>query len=322
MIRINWNVTELQGGAAVFSATLSDPTGAWGVRRLDTLDSVVEAGTPLAETSISNGMQFTYEFAEPEPQLEYEYYIKVVETVQGFDNTYYVNGRVSGAADAFDPHTLGGVRRLLVDISGRADLVRDAANGDYANIGLANFYINEGQRWLDRRLPHHKTVSRLYKTLAAEETMVTFEQARSVREVYEVHGDGSLQPLPWSSLNVGLAPDQMQASELPAGARDVVLGAAQWPLHAVYVAPADRPRNVLVSAAWYCPRMTQDSDRSYWTVQHPLLLVHATMLLFEIGIRNTQGVNDFFAPIKDDLQRIYFDLVEEEVAKPPHGWRM
>lgn len=316
-VRISWRVYSTEGAVAPV-VTLSDPTGAWGVRRVDTGETVVAAGTAM---TVDND-EYSHLFDEPELETgrEYEYYLKVVEA----GNTYYINGRATGIMDWYETDTLGGVRRILVDISGRVDLVRDAANGDYTDLGKANFYLNQAQNWLDRRLANAKGAAKLYKTLAANASMVSFTRARYVKRVWHILDElGTRQLVGWSTLNAGLAPDQASetAVTLPDAAPTTLFG-NHWAYKAIYITPEDQNRDLLIEAEWYCPKLVNDGDRSFWTVEEPLLLVHAAMMLMEVGMRNTQGVNDFAGPIQDDLVKIYHDVVAEESAGPPCRWRM
>ena len=59
--------------------------------------------------------------------------------------------------------TLLSVRQRFVDLSGRYDLVIDSIN--WANNG-ADFFIQAGQRWLDRSGIIPKSDSKYYKALA------------------------------------------------------------------------------------------------------------------------------------------------------------
>lgn len=74
----------------VTSITLDDQTDDFGVRRLDTLDEVVAAGTAIPRVSLG---QYSYSFTDPEPGLTYEYTVKVVYN----STTYYFNRRTSSA---------------------------------------------------------------------------------------------------------------------------------------------------------------------------------------------------------------------------------
>lgn len=75
------------------SVVLSDAAATYGVRRLDNLDLVVAAGTPVPRISLG---KYSYTFSDPEPNLTYEYNLEVV-----YDNTTYrfnrttSNGEVS-----------------------------------------------------------------------------------------------------------------------------------------------------------------------------------------------------------------------------------
>lgn len=330
MVRIEWKIAQNSGTQVPPSSVrLQDPSTTFGVRRVDTQELVVAAGTAMTaftpDNPEANSVYYFYEFTEPEPALEYEYFIRVVETVNGVQNTYFVNGRITGTPGWTDTNTLGGVRKLLIDVSGRWDLVRDAAAGDYTDRGLCKIYLNEAQKWLDQRLPYHKSRAKLYKNIAASTSAVTFTAARSVQDVFLVNSDSSLERVAWWTLPVGLAPEQLSAEDyddLPAGAENVTFG-QHWPTHGIYFEPDDTTARVfLIDAIWFSPTLVEDTDTSFWTVENPLLLVHTAMHLFEIGIGNGTRVRELLVTIEDSLRQLYHNLVEEETAGPPSKWRM
>lgn len=299
-MKILWTLKGNEGFVAdIVSATLTDPTASFGVRSLlDPEYPIVPPNTPLIEEA--PGI-FSYEFSG-EPNTQYEYYIKVVEDA----NIYYVYGIVEDTP-GLDTTTLYGVRKLLVDSSGRVDLVRDAAAGDYTDMGLGNFYINQAQRWLDRQLDNHSSKTRLYKELLAGESVIQFSHVRYVTDVFEVTENNKHIRLKWVPINPNEAPDSNKDKS--------------WQ-HAIHVKSSSRNRMILIRAAWYNPTLVNDSDRSWWTVNHPLILVHATMRELEISMRNTQGVNDFEEPLIRDCKKIYDDLVAESMAGTTEHWRM
>lgn len=327
-ITLQWKLYANSGTAlSPTSVKLQDKDGIYGVRRTDTGAVVVASGTAMTH---AGGGVYTYTFDEPDDGLTYEYSVRVAETIGGGSNTYYVEQTKTATPAWGDLTTLAGIRKMLVQETGRYDLVRDGFANDWTDMGRANLYINEAQKWLDRRLPHHKSRAKLYKTVAIDESMITFGHARSVKEVYWYNTDTlAWEYLPWATLDVGLAPDHLLATvppaaltDLPAGASNVVFG-QHWPTNAIYVNPdANKSRSVLIIADWYCPPMTLDADKSYWTMQHPFLLVRAASMLMEQGMRNTAGVKDYMDPIIDDLRQIYFDLTAEEAAGPAGAWRM
>lgn len=332
-LRIEWHIFHNTGtGITPTSVTLTDPSGLYGVRRVDTHEVVVSAGQALA-----NGGSGTwyYEFTETEPGLQYEYYIRVEETSPA-NNKFYINGKLTGSTASVTPHTLGWCRKFLVDISGRYDLVVDAPNGDYTqdSRGLANWYLNSAQQRLDNLLQYNKSTAWLYKELPANTSIITFQQCRHVRNVYEQTDDSEQERtlLSWSTLQVGLAPEQRNAvaaeSDPPVEGeliidwtKNIVFG-DHYVYQSIYVEPSESDRLIVVEADWYSRHLTNDTDKSFWTVQHPQLLVRAAQREMEVDMRNTQGVNDFDVPLLAAVQDIYKNLCAEEQAGPYWLWRM
>jgi len=329
-LRIEWRIFRNTGTQInPTSVTLTDPTGLYGVRRKDTHEIVVAAGQALAS---GEGGNWFYEFAEAEPGLQYEYYLRVEETTPA-NNKFYIYGKLTGSVASILPHTLGWCRKKLVDISGRYDLVADAAGGDYTDLGLANWYLNSAQQRLDNLLQYNKSTAWLYKELPANTSMITFQQCRFVKEVYEQTDDSDQERtrVTWWTLNVGLAPEQREAvaedDPLQEGelvidwTKNIVFG-EHYATQAVYVEPSDTARLIVVEAEWYSRHLTDDADKSFWTVQHPQLLVRAAQREMEVDMRNSQGVNDMDQPLLADIQNIYRNLVAEEMAGPSYLWRM
>lgn len=83
---------------------------------------------------------------------------------------------------AYETGTLGAVREMLVDETGRFDLVSDAAGDDYSDNG-ANKYINRAQYWLSRKMQYDEGAAWLFKQLSSGDSFVTFTQPRFVRRV-------------------------------------------------------------------------------------------------------------------------------------------
>ena len=84
--------------------------------------------------------------------------------------------------------TLLATRQHLVELSGRYDLVIDGLN--WANNG-ADFFIQSGQRWLDRIATISKSLSKYYKTLAIGAWYDLIPHCRSIREVWVSNSDGN-----------------------------------------------------------------------------------------------------------------------------------
>ena len=91
--------------------------------------------------------------------------------------------------------TLVDVRRIFIrDFTGRYDLIVEGS--DFANNG-ADFYINAGQRWLDRKVSHKKSPASIYTDVDIGGFYVIFTEARAVQEVWISNsiGDGARREL-------------------------------------------------------------------------------------------------------------------------------
>lgn len=331
------------------SVVLQDPDNAYGVKRTDTDEVVVAAGTEMTRDSLGT---YSYTFTDPAAGVPYNYWVLVT---YGSD-TYHVEGSaVAERPSVSCGPTLYDIRRRVVDTSGHFDLVVDAANGDYSDNGC-NCLINAAQRWLDRRFQYHKSPVWLYKTLAAGSQIITFSNARVVQAVWaSVQANyrwrveprslfwirqqfdsatplnsGDCVPLFYAPVPIGVAPEQLTAdadSYEAAGYLNydhVVFGTASFPMKGLWFEPAPAEDTTIeILAQWYSPELSSDTDRSYWSVNHPDLLARATRMQIEIDLhRNTAGRKDFEEPILAELKEIYKDMVAEEVAGPPERFVM
>src|SRR5271157_1525248 len=76
------------------------------------------------------------------------------------------------------------IRTQFRDLSGRFDLV----NADDTDNG-ANFYINEGSRWLDRSLRFNKDEGSFLSILNVGTWYIQFPMARAVKKVFIANSD-------------------------------------------------------------------------------------------------------------------------------------
>ncbi len=84
--------------------------------------------------------------------------------------------------------TLVLARQHLVELSGRYDLVVDNIN--WADAG-ADFFIQAGQRWLDRNSAIYQSGARYYKTLAQGAWYDLIPDCRAIQEVWVSNSNGS-----------------------------------------------------------------------------------------------------------------------------------
>jgi len=250
------------------------------------------------------------------------------------------------------------IRKWVIEETGRYDLVVDAVGNNYSDAGVDK-YINEGIKWLERNLPGgNKTDSWMFHTLPAGTAVIRLTRARVVREVWLAHEDGKPRcplklvgpnelmrwfggpepphvddgPLCWSPLVGALAPEQELLTKQQmddAGLTDnqhIIFENTpdlHYPYRHIGLGPVvSQDRQVLVLGKFQSKYLSDDCDVNWWTMEEPGLVVRATAMQMEIGHRNTQGVQDYETPLRDELRQIYHDLVEQETQGPPEMWRM
>lgn len=231
------------------------------------------------------------------------------------------------------------IRQQLRTTSGRNDLV----NEDGSDNG-ANFYINAGQRHLDRLNTTQKSFGIAYRFCNIGFHAVTFPYCRAVKEVWvstitarwqlekknlQDLIAGYFTKLP-SSIDKGnplyYAPTITRAvpetAESPSDEFEAfsgyvdVISANHYAYNCVLIVPPTKEKILVeVKGLFYTDKLVGDDDKSYWSEVHPNILIMATMRELEIINRNTQGVNDWNNSIAVEITNIGKDLVEEEIAE-------
>lgn len=324
------------------SAKYGDPTGSYGVVRADTEEVVVEAGGNL--TYLGDGEYQISFTGVPGARYEWE------ATLELDTDVFYYSGEVRVPFDTLYPKNLYGIRKQLIDDSGKYELAVDPELGDYTDKG-ANRLIKAGQDWLDNKFEYHKQDAWLYEQLAAGETFISFQNARFIKEVF-VYDDDTLHyprrvdPLPlrleypqeaellsrgrpiyWAPIPIGLAPQQSQKTkaEMESDGHeylDWIRFGAHYSWRGIMLfPPADKQYTVAIKAAFYSKELEYDTDENFWTVAAPTLLVRAARRQMEIDLhRNRSGTADFEEPLLRDLMDLSFNLTDEEVAGPPEDF--
>ena len=230
------------------------------------------------------------------------------------------------------------LRTQFVKRNGRYDLVVDATS--WADNG-ANFYINSGQRYIDRMDTVKKSQGRNFMPVAAGDYYVTFPFCRAVQEVWAMSIDSQKQlqkvdyeklrgcytnrsraigqPLYYFPAGVRLVPesDRMTISELNSMIdwTSVIIDPS-YNYNAVMLYPAaNRDYTIEVVGLFYSPELVNDNDNSFWSSVHPEILLMAANRQLEIDYRNTQGVKDWENAIQSEIVGLGKDLVEEHVAE-------
>jgi hypothetical protein len=241
------------------------------------------------------------------------------------------------------------VRTLFVKLSGRNDLV----NTDGSDNG-ANFYINAGQRFLDGKANFTKTISRVTKQLAAGQSVITVADCRAVAEVWLSNSTGRAKlekktlgwirdqyPLLVSSieaplLNIAdqdtdvplyytvavstLAPEQNKIDNEPIGTlydMDSINIGDTFNLTSILLAPwADAAYSVTVFGHFFSPFLSNDADRSFWTMNYPDLLLFASLYKLEVSYRNSEGSNDWLRAINEGMHGVEMETALDLDSEP------
>lgn len=69
-----------------------------------------------------------------------------------------------------------------------------------------------------------------------------------------------------------------------------------------------------IRGLFYTDTLVNATDATFWTEVHPGLLTKAAAYELEVDYRNTEGMNDWMAAIRLEIDGIDKDIVEEEIA--------
>ena len=82
----------------------------------------------------------------------------------------------------------------------------------------------------------------------------------------------------------------------------------------VFDKPSDSTYSITVYGRFFSKTMDTGSDETFWSMRHPDLLVMAACYMLEVFYRNTEGQKDWLFAMRDLLQGIDSDLVDQETA--------
>ena len=227
------------------------------------------------------------------------------------------------------------IREAFVRRSGRYDLVVDTT--DWADNG-ADFYIQAGSRFLDRRVTVGFSKAKHYEDGAVGDWYKVFQECRAIHEVW-VANDEYRKKLelrdvdtfrayynePPSSIDNGpptyyapaLLRTHPQSSTIylekfvdttfsEDDKYDYEYNGVMW------MPPTDEAIIVEVQGLWYSKKLTSDDDNNYWSVNHPEALIAAACYILEVMYRNTEGMKDWLNAITTLVSGIEMDMIEEE----------
>uniref|UniRef100_A0A6M3JVI9 Uncharacterized protein n=1 Tax=viral metagenome TaxID=1070528 RepID=A0A6M3JVI9_9ZZZZ len=229
------------------------------------------------------------------------------------------------------------LRTKFREISGRFDLVND----DYSDNG-ADFFLNEGRKFLDRLDETQKSWASIFRFVEIGFYAATFPYCRAIKEVWAATSSarwqlekkslqdliaGYLTGLP-SSRSLGAPayyspgitryiPENATADTFESfiGWVEIPSGNAHEFNSVILNVPVEEKVVLEIKGLFYSADLVNDTDENYWSAVHPLLLIMAAMRQIEIVNRNTQGVNDWTVSIGTEMKQLGMDLVEELIAE-------
>jgi len=229
------------------------------------------------------------------------------------------------------------IRQKLRELSGRFDLV----NEDGSDNG-ADFFIQEGQKFLDRLDETQKTWASCFRIVEESLFSAQFSYCRAIKEVWAATTSERWQlekmdlqdlisgymselpserstgtPLYYSPGLTRYVPEDETADSFESfiGWVDIPSGSA-YEYNVVLLNVPTSERLILeIKGLFYTMKLTADTDENYWSEAHPMLLIMAAMRQIEIVNRNTQGVNDWTNAIVTEMRQLGMDLVEELIAE-------
>jgi hypothetical protein len=231
------------------------------------------------------------------------------------------------------------VRTNAVKLSGRYDLIN--ADGDTPEAGTDNgfnFFINGAQRYLDTKFDSKKSDAVSYQTLSANGWYLPLADIRAIETVWANNTSTRWQlerkSLLWMKDNyTGLVSAATSGSPLywaPGLARgiDVTNKDALGVFFAyaltqtgnesysgiMVLSPTESSIVLEISGKFWSPTLANDTDTSYWSEVHEMLLVWATLRQLEISYRNKEGAQDWELAIADYVMGLDKDEIQEQIS--------
>lgn len=241
-------------------------------------------------------------------------------------------------------NTKAWIRKQFIDQTGRFDLVTDLV--DYEDNG-ADFFIDAACRILDNMpISQPKSIQRYQADLSAGDFMINMKYLRSVEKVEVMNGDGRTELTALSygdfreeysvdmanaeqgtptyyTLNVNsLSPEQKAITSANQSSYftydvDGLLFSDQSPYlyDGILIGPpADGTYTITIHARFYSI-LEDDSDKNYYSVNFPILLVLAAKLALYSMYDNSQGVQDTLRSMDIILSGIDINSINSEMAR-------
>lgn len=227
---------------------------------------------------------------------------------------------------------LSEIRDKFIELSGRYDMQGNAKS---------HFFINAGVRLLDRmsRFAHTEAIS--LRQLSVGTSYIVLDDCQMVSHVDFIQGGLSryeldlidhrsfLELYPQSASNMPLgnplycalstmrhSPDllDMSAEGFEVPADFAIVAGDYYGRTALHIGPAVQTAGWLrIEGSFYSRDMSADTDKSYWSVRFPDLMLKAALYQLEVAYRNTEGARDWMAAIVLELDNLDKDALEQHI---------
>lgn len=240
------------------------------------------------------------------------------------------------------------VRKKFIELSGRYDLV----NPDWSDNGT-DFFINAGQKFLDRLQSTGKSQAKYIQSVAAGTIKVYVTGLRAVlnvwagvsadgltelgkvdlqalRELYgeQLSGIDQGSPIYYAPATFRPIPDTATTTTLLGyyDIDDLILPTAGTPLHytnsgILIMPPPDKTMYISVYGLYYSPDLSATvaagvwtQTKSVWSEVFPDTLIKAGLMQLEMFYRNSEGVKDWESGVMKDMSGFDKDSAEEEAV--------
>lgn len=227
-------------------------------------------------------------------------------------------------------------RAQFIELSGRFDLVKD----DGSDNG-ANYWLNQGQKFLDARLGHLFPMVWM-KVLTPGDHTVEVRRVKRIDTIYVLDPDSksrtplvrmtseefkdafshtSVQssglPVAYTveagQLSLDLAYDQSTVDDYSDGA--LILTAPRELKTLIHFGPkTDKAYEFYVIGSFAPPLLTEDTDRSFWTVNFSRLWLYASLYQLEVGYKNREAMSAWLTAIEIEEHEIIKDKIDLDLS--------
>ncbi len=235
--------------------------------------------------------------------------------------------------------SFGDIKNMFAELSGRADLI-DESLGQAVG---ASFFINSGQKLLDKLLVGNKSEGRYFIDVDYNQILVPIPGCRAVMRVFvydseyrkellkvDIHklreyynepvsSMGSSSPAYYSPIVIKPYPDNLTTSGYnQEWSMEDILTTGSHAFNAILIMPPSDSSTSYTLEVWglfKTDELVNDSDETFWTEEYPELLLKASLYQLETFYRNTEGAKDWMNAITLEIGELIKDSVAEEIEE-------